>query len=95
MTNKLSVNSFDDDFGFTFANESEIQQVAVQDADAANQELTDKLQMMYDSVIPLLKNLSKNPEQDIIKWPNRKAKITEFKNKLDKIGGNHIKVKTL
>ena len=50
---------------------------------------------MYDAVIPLLKNLSKNPDQEIIKWPNRKDKIEEFKNKLDKIGGDRIKVKSL
>ena len=109
MTNKLSINSFDDDFGFTFADEEEIQQAAVQEhvetntilttnnAELAsnNEELTNRIQQMYDAVIPLLKNLSKNPNQEFIKWPNRTAKIEQFKAKLDKIGENYIKVKSL
>lgn len=50
---------------------------------------------MYDAIIPLLKNLSKNPDQDIIKWPNRKEKIAEFKTRLESIGGTDIRVKSL
>lgn len=96
MNNKLSTNSFDDDFGFSFADETEIRQDHVIKAAAdLNTELTEKIQQMYDAVIPLLKNLSKNPDQDIIKWPNRKEKIAQFKNKLDLIGGDFIKVKEL
>ena len=93
MTNKTSISSFDDDFGFTFATEADI----VQEAGFVNEteELTSRLQRMYDSILPLLKNLSKNPDQDFIKWPNRTTKIQEFKNKLDAIGGEFIKTKEL
>jgi len=96
MNNKASINSFDDDFGFTFADESTIRQDHLIEAAAdLNNELTDKIQQMYDAIIPLLKNLNKNPEQDIIKWPNRQEKIAQFKMKLDQIGGDYIKVKKL
>ncbi|NDG33328.1 hypothetical protein EB118_25095, partial [bacterium] len=38
-----------------------------------------RLQQMYDAIIPLLNNLEKNPDQEMIKWPNRDKKIKEFK----------------
>jgi hypothetical protein len=95
MTSKPSINSFDNDFGFTFADEQELAQAAVREHVDDKTELTNKLQEMYDTIMPLLVNLSKNPEQDIIKWPKRKAKIVEFKAKLDKIGGDYIKVKVI
>lgn len=95
MTNKPSISSFDDDFGFSFADENEITQPVVQEHQSTNQELTQKLQMMYDAIIPLLKNLNKNPEQEYIKWPNRTPKLVQFKEKLDSIGGDYITVKKL
>ena len=97
MTNKHSTLSFDreEDFGFTIVDETELTKVATFEHSLRTEELTDKLQLMYDSIIPLLKNLSKNPDQDIIKWPNRKEKIAEFKTRLESIGGADIKVKSL
>ena len=96
MNSKLSINSFDDDFGFTFSDESTIRQDDVIKASAdLNSELTQRMQQLYDAIIPLLKNLNKNPDQDIIKWPNRQEKIAQFKMKLDEIGGDYIKVKKL
>jgi hypothetical protein len=91
MTNKPSIASFDDDFGFTFADEQELTSPHIE----GKEELTKKLQLMYDAIIPLLKNLNANPTQEYIKWPDRTKKIVTFKNKLDKIGGEHIKVKDL
>jgi hypothetical protein len=91
MSNKALMTFSDEDFGFTFADEASISETHV----LSNQELTDKLQSMYDAIIPLLKNLSKNPDQEYIKWPNRASKIVEFKQKLDDIGGTSIKVKKL
>lgn len=92
MTNKPSIVSLsDDDFGFTIVNEEELTK---QHSDNV-EELTERLQKMYDAIMPLIRNLSKNPEQDIIKWPNRQAKLAEFKNKLETIGGGYIKGKSL
>lgn len=69
----------DFDFGFSHIDEKEVTQT--QDT---------KLQQMYDAIMPLLKNLKANPEKDIIKWPNRVAKIDEFIKKLDGIMGKEI-----
>lgn len=91
MTNKLSISSSDDDFGFTFADETQITETVVQQTETLNE----RLQLMYDSIIPLLKNLNSNPDQEYIKWPNRTEKIKKFKNKLDTIGGDFIKTKSL
>ena len=68
----------DFDFGFSHIDENDIPSVKVTDK---------KLQQMYDAIMPLLKNLKANPEKDIIKWPNRVAKIDEFIKKLDGIMG--------
>ena len=97
MTNKHSTLSFEqeDDFGFTFIDEAELTKDATSEYDLRLVELTDKLQMMYNAILPLLKNLSKNPDQEIIKWPDRKVKILEFKKRLEDIGGIDIKAKSL
>jgi|TARA_R110000737_G_scaffold39932_3_gene60121 hypothetical protein len=77
--------SFDfNDFGFTAVNENELE--VVQNAAAAVEltsaemessllELRGKLDAMHSAVIPLLNNLSANPERDYIYWPG--AKRTE------------------
>ncbi|NDG30470.1 hypothetical protein EB118_10420 [bacterium] len=44
-----------------------------------------RLQLMYDTIIPLITNLEKNPQQEMIKWPNRDKKLKEFKTKLKNI----------
>lgn len=99
MTSKLSIASFDDDdFGFTIIDEKELTSIAEEEKETHQTEiemLTTKLQQMYDAVLPLLKNLNANSDKDIIKWPNRSQKISQFKTKLDNIGGNYIKKKSL
>jgi hypothetical protein len=37
------------------------------------------------SIEKLLTNLSKNPQQELIKWPNRIERIAEFREKLERI----------
>jgi len=39
------------------------------------QDVATKLRDVEDLILPLLLNLKKNPEKDIIKWPNRTAII--------------------
>ena len=77
----------DDDFGFTFSNGEEII--------LAKDELTSQLQQLYNAIIPLLKNLKANPNQDTIVWPNRQEKIDSFKTKIDKIVGDSITKKKI
>jgi len=71
------------DFGFTAVDESELQ--AVQDAQKAVGDVSttanvtqEKLDNLYNAIVPLLNNLKKNPEKEYILWPNRIHKVEEF-----------------
>jgi hypothetical protein len=78
------------DFGFTAVDETELEAVqhattqATQTAQTAD-ELQGKIDKLYNSIIPLLSNLKKNPEKEYILWPNRLAKVEEFETHLQKI----------
>ena len=78
------------DFGFTAVDETELQ--AVQDAQKAvgDVEVTatvtqEKLDKLYNAIIPLLNNLKKNPEKEYILWPNRIEKVESFETYLYRI----------
>jgi hypothetical protein len=78
------------DFGFSFIDDEieEVKQTAnkleVEQADnqAAIKDLTDRLNIMYNSIVPFLDNLCKNPEKSTIYWPDRVKKIEAYKDKL-------------
>jgi len=77
----------DFDFGFSLVDEQELE--AVQKAqDVANEtsstvsELEDKIDTLYNMIMPLLNNLQRNPEKEYIYWPNRVEKIEQFRDKL-------------
>jgi len=72
--NKMKLNE-DDDFGFTFADSTEIQ--------AKVTTTEDKLQGLRKMIMPLLNNLMKNPDKDTILWPDREKKIKAFIKKMD------------
>ena len=93
ITLTLGENGMSDDifdFGFTAVDEDELQ--AVQDAKKTigdvevtanvNQEKLDKL---YNAIVPLLNNLKKNPEKEYILWPDRLKKVEAFEDYLQKI----------
>ena len=80
----------DFDFGFTAVDENELDVVSEvkQEANeaAANEQISEeKLNLLYNAIIPLLENLKKNPEKDYILWPDRVSKVETFKKKLDAI----------
>lgn len=66
------------DFGFTTVADSDIFQ------EKQNEECKEKLKKVEELIMPLLTNLMKNPETEIIKWPNRgpiiEQKIKELLN---------------
>lgn len=71
------------DFGFTAVDEDELEAVQsvkteATTAAATSQELEDKLNKLYNSILPLLSNLKMNPEKDYIYWPNRTEKVEAF-----------------
>lgn len=78
------------DFGFTAVDESELEAVQALGATAKDVEekastTQDKLDKLYNAIVPLLNNLKKNPEKEYILWPNRLAKVEEFETHLQKI----------
>lgn len=86
---KQVLNS-DFDFGFSLVDESELE--AVQQAQqvitttktvaSATQE---KIDTLYNMMMPLLNNLAQNPEKEYIYWPNRISKIEAFRDKLREV----------
>jgi hypothetical protein len=78
------------DFGFTAVDEEElqaVQQTAALASDAEQLATTtqERLDKLYNAIIPLLNNLKKNPEKDYILWPNRLDKVEEFETHLQEI----------
>ena len=81
---------FDFDFGFSAVNEDELE--ILQDTKSelettylTAEALNDRLNKLYNMIMPLLNNLAKNPEKDYIYWPNRLEKIEEFRDKIDEV----------
>lgn len=78
------------DFGFSFIDDEieEVKQnaskleVAQADYQATIEELNNRLNAMYKSIVPFLDNLCKNPEKSTIYWPDRVKKIQAYKKKL-------------
>ncbi len=78
------------DFGFTAVDEQELEAVQKASATATEtaqtaEQLQEKIDSLYNAVVPLLNNLKKNPEKEYILWPNRLAKVEEFESYLQKI----------
>jgi hypothetical protein len=68
----------DEDFEFETVEEVDTEQVdgAIQDA------YKKQMQTLEKMIVPVLKNLMKNPESDTIKWPNR---VEAIKGQIAKI----------
>ena len=71
------------DFGFSAVDEDELE--AVQKVSETATSTEEKLNSLYNAIIPLLNNLKANPEKDYILWPNRLAKVEAFEDHLQKI----------
>ena len=84
----------DFDFGFTAVDENELEAVQKVTTEASStsaslQETEEKLNKLYNAILPLLTNLKKNPEKEYILWPNRVEKIEQFEDEsAKKILGN-------
>lgn len=59
------------DFGFSFADEKEVSAPHVQITLNTEAKYKAKLLEVENMIIPLLRNLMKNPEKSYIKWENR------------------------
>jgi hypothetical protein len=86
-------DDLDFDFGFTAVTEDELdivkkKQDSVNDAEQLVTTTQDRLDKLYNSIIPLLTNLKKNPEKEYILWPNRLQKVEAFEDHIQKIYTN-------
>ena len=75
------------DFGFTAVDEDElsaVQQVktTLTEVSSTAETTQERLDALYNAVVPLLSNLKANPEKEYILWPNRTEKIEQFEAKL-------------
>ena len=82
------------DFGFTAVDEDELQtvQAATSQVSAVQEEaksVQDRLDNLYNAIVPLLNNLKKNPEKEYIYWPNRIEKVEQFETYLYDIYKNN------
>ena len=84
----LDLDKFD--FGFTAVDEDELEVVQKQtqkleSTSGKAEELEDKLNKLYNSILPLLSNLKANPEKDYIYWPKRTEKVEQFEDLIAEI----------
>jgi len=82
--NYLDVND-DNDFGFTFTDESEINQPVYSSMEEEVADLKDRLHAVQKIFLPFLENLSRDPDKPMIKWPNRKEVIDKQIKKLNNL----------
>jgi hypothetical protein len=80
----------DFDFGFTAVDESELEAVQKVTSEASSAsadayQAEEKLNKLYNAILPLLSNLKKNPEKEYILWPNRVEKIEQFEDVISAI----------
>lgn len=97
MTKKTD-SIVDFDFGFSFVDEDyeevkETQIKLVEENTATKEQIEDlqqRVELLYNSILPFLNNLCKNPEKTTILWPNRVEKINQYKDQLDRIAKGEI-----
>lgn len=74
------------DFGFTAVDEDELEIAKVaSEAESTAATNEERLNKLYEAILPLLHNLKKNPEKEYIKWPNRVKKVEEFEKMIANI----------
>lgn len=87
---KNTKDLIDFDFGFSFVDEEyedvkSTQNKLESEYKNSKQEIDDlqnRINLLYQSMVPFLDNLCKNPEKSTILWPNRVEKIQAYKKKL-------------
>ena len=52
---------------------------------ASAEQNEEKLNKLYNAILPLLSNLKANPEKDYIFWPNRTEKVEAFEDLISEI----------
>jgi hypothetical protein len=78
------------DFGFTAVDEAELEavqqaQTVANEVSSSAHDLEERLNKLYNAILPLLSNLKANPEKDYIYWPNRTEKVEAFEDIISNI----------
>ena len=73
------------DFGFTFSSEEEVISTSISPLETEVIELRKRLTSIRKMYMPLLEQLSQQPDKPFIKWPNRKQALDEYKLKLESL----------
>tara|TARA_Y100000385_G_scaffold269521_1_gene307623 strand:+ start:602 stop:868 length:267 start_codon:yes stop_codon:yes gene_type:complete len=81
----MSIDIDQFDFGFTAVDEDELEAVQktttkLETTSAKADEVEEKLNNLYNAILPLLSNLKANPEKDYIYWPKRTEKVEAFED---------------
>jgi hypothetical protein len=81
----MSIDIDQFDFGFTAVDENELEAVQKLSTEASTvaasaEQNEEKLNKLYNAILPLLSNLKANPEKDYIYWPNRTEKVEAFED---------------
>jgi len=81
----MSIDIDQFDFGFTAVDENELEAVQKLSSEASSvaasaEQNEEKLNKLYNAILPLLSNLKANPEKDYIYWPNRTEKVEAFED---------------
>lgn len=89
---KKKVTEVDDeiDWGFTILDEEQIDDYTdatnkIENLLTVSNTWKQRAWTIYEMIIPLLDNLSKDSEKEYIYWPNRNEKIEQFKRKMKEI----------
>ena len=77
--NVIELDDDDFDFGFTAVGEDELVDEGLVNE---TEDLKKRLRSVEKMILPLLQNLMKNPEKEMIKWPNRKEILEKQIKKL-------------
>ena len=59
--------------------------LAAQKAQEVSSDVQNKIDALYNMIMPLLNNLQKNPEKEYIYWPNRMDKVEAFRDQLTEV----------
>ena len=87
----LSEKDLSFNFGFTIQDIDELEEVKELVTDVASSEAraidlaNSKVAALHQAILPLLNNLQSNAEKSYIYWPDRTAKLDEFKQMLQDI----------
>ena len=76
------------DFGFSLMSEDEIK-IEEEKLKKVVENESYKLDKVREMIIPLLKNLMKEPQKEYIYWPDRKEKVEDFLKQINDFIDSH------